>query len=127
MIKMRQKKANILTENLVFIIITLLFIATLFGFVSKSSSKLGLVEEAYAKKIALVLDSARPGTTIILDVGELLEKKDVDIANENVVVVNGNTVTVQLTKDSGHSYSFFTNVDVEINTYEDTSLHIIIK
>ena len=50
---MMNKKANILTENLIFIILNLVFFASMVGFIYLQSSSIHLTEESTAKKIAL--------------------------------------------------------------------------
>jgi len=117
---MIDKRGNILTENIVFLIITLLFIAMLFAFVAGASSKVSLVEEAQAKKIALILDSARPGTLIFLNIEDLLDKKEIGISDGEVVTIIGNSVKVQLSEDSGKSYSFFNAISPELKINQPT-------
>jgi len=112
------KRGNILTENIVFLVITLLFISMLFVFVARASSKTSLIEEAQAKKIALLIDSARPGTEILLNVKDVLEKKGVGIEDDDVITINGNSVVVKLNENSGKSYGFFNNVNPELKIDE---------
>lgn len=111
---MTKKKANLLTENVVFIIIAILFIGMLFTFITKTSSNSSLLEQAEAKKVALILDSARPGTNVYLNIDSLLENKQEGIEDSNVIRVDNdlNMVTVKLRQKSGYSYGFFNDVEV---------------
>lgn len=123
------KRGNILTENIIFLIITLMFVIILFVFVAGASSKTSLIEEVQAKKIALLLDSAKPETIILLNVNDVLDKKESGIEDKDVFRVSGNTVTVKLSGDSGYAYSFFNDaqVNIEIEESLDGFLKITIK
>ena len=62
-----KKRGQILVENIVFIILNLVFLTILILFIfSKSGSEANL-EEKYSKQIALIIDSAKPGMTIHLN------------------------------------------------------------
>jgi len=114
---MKNKKANVLTENVVFVIFTILFIAILFAFVARASSGVVRIEEAQAKKIALIIDGAEPGTNIVLNVQDVLKKKR-NIDNNKVFSVVGNRILVKLDSNSGYVYSFFNEVDVKFDLFE---------
>ena len=79
-IKPIRKKANILTENLVFIILNLAFIALLLTFVYTKTGSSAVLEEKYAKQIALIIDSAKPPMEVKLNMNRAK-----DVANENEV------------------------------------------
>jgi len=103
------KNAEILTENLIFILLNLVFFAILAVFIFIKADDPALMEEAYAKKIALVLDAARPGMEISLDMQKAIDKADKDYAGK-IVEITGNLVTVKLRQKGGYSYSFFNNI-----------------
>lgn len=122
---MVNKKGNILVENVIFIILNLMFLSMLILFLWNQGTGDSLVEETYSKEIALLIDSAKPVMEIKLNVDILKEK-----AEENgfdfskAVVVKDNFVNVKLSSEGGHKYSFFKDVDVrafpeenELNEY----------
>jgi len=76
----KRRKANILTENIIFIILNLLFLSILILFVFSKSGGAAVLEEKYSKQIALILDSAKPGMTIRLNMDDALNKKEKDFA-----------------------------------------------
>jgi len=104
------KKAEILTENLIFIILNLVFFSLLAVFIFIKSDSSSLVEESYAKKIALILDSVRPGMEVNLDMA-LANKKAKDYGGK-IVDIQGNIVTVKLSQKGGYSYSFFNEANL---------------
>lgn len=135
--KKRSKKASILLENIVFIILNLIFLTILILFIARQGSGAILLEEAYAKQIALIFDSAKSGMTISLDFEKGIEKikenfgenyyTNTNKFNSTIVTFKGNIVTVSLKEGSKYSYSFFNNVQLNKLSYyiEDGKLHFI--
>lgn len=108
------RKGNILTGNIVFLILNLVFISILIVFVFTKMGGAAVLEEKYSKQIALMIDSARENMVIELEMGDafkIAEKEN--IALENVVVIEGNVVTVNLRDKGGYSYSFFNDLDFD--------------
>jgi hypothetical protein len=106
------KKAELLTENLMFILLNLAFFAILAVFIFIKANDPAILEEAYAKKIALALDSARPGMNISLNMDKALSVKD-DAYTGKIVSIEGNVVTVKLRQKGGYSYSFFNDISLD--------------
>ncbi len=110
---LKSKKGNILISDVIFLVLTLAFIVMLFVFVSRQSSNTLLVEERTAKEIALAIDASDSGTNILKDMKKVLEKNE--LPNFPIEVNNAeNYVFVKLSENSGYSYSFFNDKDVEI-------------
>ncbi len=108
-----KKRGNILVENIIFIILNLIFLTILVLFLFSKISDVAILEEKYAKQIALIIDSAKPKMEINLDVEEMIkEAKDNSWELNNVITIDDNLVTVKLREKGGYSYSFFNNVDV---------------
>mgnify|MGYP001610502045 CR=1 FL=1 len=97
-------------SNVVFILLVILFFSILLTFVVKQSSKEYILEEQAAKKIALAIDAAKPGTQIFLNLANVLEKN----VRDEPITIQGNIVYVKLTEKTGYGYSFFNNVNVEV-------------
>jgi len=115
MFKKRNKKAAILMENVIFIILNILFLAILILFLLKQGQGAILLEQSYAKQIALLIDSAKPGMTIILDMSkakDLAEKNNIEF--KDIVTKIDNIITVKLSEKGGYSYSYFNDVDVSL-------------
>lgn len=108
-----KKQGNILTENVIFIILNILFLAILVVFLFSKMGNPAVLEEKYAKEIALALDSAKPGMIITLQMKDAIKSAQKENYNlDRIVRVGGNVVTVQLRQDVGYSYSFFNDVNV---------------
>jgi len=120
MFKKRGKKGAILMENVIFIILNVLFLSILILFLLRQGQGATLLEQSYAKQIALLIDSAKPDMTIILDMSkakDLAEKNGLEF--KYVVTNTNNVITVRLSEKGGYSYSYFNDVDVSL--YPDTS------
>ncbi len=113
---MINKKGNILTENIIFIILNLVFLSILIIFLFSKMGATAVLEEKYAKQIALILDSAEPGMIIHLnmkDAIKIAKKENRDL--NNVISIQNNVVKVQLGEEGSYSYSFFNDVDVSVH------------
>ena len=111
------KRGNILIENLIFIILNLLFLSILILFVLRQGNGEIVLEEAYAKQIALLIDAAKPGMVfrVNLDKGVKVAEKN-GVLNK-MIEIHDNIVTIKLSERGGYSYSFFN--DVAVNFYKD--------
>ena len=110
------KRANILTENIIFIVLNLTFLVILILFVFTRTGSAAVLEEKYAKQIALLIDAAEPGMSIHLNIEDAIktaEEKKIPI--DEIVKITGNLVTVKLENGVGYSYTFFNDVDVSAN------------
>ncbi len=112
----KNRGATILAENIIFIVLNLIFLAIIMVFLYSKMGDAAPVEERYAKEIALIIDSAKPGMEISINMQDALNAKDKDWGGK-IVTINGNTVTVQLREDGGYSYSFFNDVDFDYLYY----------
>jgi len=113
-----KKRGNILTENIIFIILNLVFIAMLIIFVFSKTGGAAVLEEKYAKQIALMIDSAKPRMVITLKMDDAMEQAIDNLGEKGInemVRITGNVVNVKLRDEGGYSYSFFN--DVEVNCY----------
>ena len=115
---LRNKKGNILTENIIFLILNLLFLAILIVFLFSKTGSAAVLEEKYAKEIALIIDSARPGMIITLEMEDAIETAmDEGFNPDDIVKIEDNIVTVQLRSNGGYSYSFFSDFEFdEVNS-----------
>jgi hypothetical protein len=107
-----EKKGQILIENVIFIVLNILFLIILILFLYRQGNGAILLEQSYAKNIALLIDSAKPVMELKLNMEDaitLAQKNGVN--REDIVKINGNVVTVKLSTSGGYQYSFFNNVD----------------
>jgi len=114
------KKGNILTENIIFIILNLVFLSILIIFLFSKMGAAAVLEEKYAKQIALILDSAEPVMIISINMEDAIKianKENRDL--NNIISIQDNVVKVQLREKGGYSYSFFNDIDPSI--YLNTS------
>ena len=107
------KRGELLIENIIFIVLNLIFITILVVFLFMKSGDTTLLEEKYAKEIALIIDSLSPVSDVEIDMSDALSKADENY-KDNMVNINGNIVTVKLTEKGGGSYSFFNDVNAKI-------------
>jgi len=129
MIRKKSDKGTILIENVIFIILNLAFITILILFIAKQGSGEALLEQAYAKKIALIIDASKTGTEIFLDMSDApgVSEEWWNDNYANAVKVDGNLVTVKLREKGGYSYSFFNGVTPIIDMNPEGKLYLVIR
>lgn len=121
-----KKRGTILIENIIFIILNLLFLSVLALFLIKQGSGVVMLEESYAKQIALLVNAAEPGMTLKINMDKakkISDKNGIDF--KEVLEINENTVVIKLSQESGYSYAFFNNVDVG-KPYPDGEFYIMV-
>ena len=69
-----------------------------------------VLEEKYAKQIALAIDAAEPGMVITLNMEDAIRKAEGERDIDKLVSIEENVVTVKLREKGGYSYSFFNDV-----------------
>ncbi|MBU1501459.1 MAG: hypothetical protein KJ905_01655 [Nanoarchaeota archaeon] len=112
---LKNKRGNILTENIIFIILNLVFLSILILFIFSKTGSPAVLEEKYAKQIALIIDSAEPVMAISLGMNDAVSSARGEGINlDDAVSIDTNIVTVRLRDGVGYSYSFFNDVDATI-------------
>ncbi len=124
------KKGDILTGNVIFIILNVIYLSILVLFLYNQGSGVILLEEVSAKQIALLIDSAQPGEFFYLNMEkayDVAKKEGVDFSK--IISKDSNLITVKL-KDvdnrKGYSYSFFNDVNVVITPIEDKKMYLFL-
>ena len=115
------KKSDTLMENLVFILLVIVFISIMYFAITRAGSQSGVYEQIYAKQIALMIDKAKPGIKIELDTFEMqrIARKNNFLGNLVNIDNDENKVNVKLIEGKGYSYYFFNDVDVGWNLKKD--------
>jgi hypothetical protein len=113
------KRGEILIENIIFIILNLIFLTILMVFLFSKMGSAAVLEEMYAKQIALIIDSAEPGMEIHLNMESAFDKREKEWDINKIVSKQENVVTVKLREKGGYAYSFFNKVDVNIYPDKD--------
>ena len=109
---MKNRRGVILVENIISIILNILFIIILSLFLFRQGNGAVILEQSYAKNIAFLIDSAKPIMEIKLNMEDALNLAEKNgISRDDIVKISGNLVIVKLGEKSSYQYSFFNNVD----------------
>ena len=120
-----KKRGQILVENIIFIVLNLIFLTILILFIYSKSGAEAVLEEKYAKQIALLIDSAKPEMEIHLNMEDAIKKSERNNwGKDKIVSISGNTVTVKLREKGGNSYSFFN--DIAVSAFPDEEKYIFL-
>jgi hypothetical protein len=103
-----------LMGRVIFIFLVIIFFAAMLFFVIRAGTQASVIEQVYAKQIALTIDNAKPGMEINLDISELYEVAEKNEFKGNVVTINNDEKSVMVTLASGRGYKFdfFNDVNV---------------
>lgn len=116
------KKGEIVLSTVIFIVLNLIFFSMLIFFVLRASTGVGVYEQVDAKQIALLIDAAKPGMELRLD---LAKEREMAVKNkqnpDNIVEIDNSEkkVIVSLASGKGYSYNYFMNYKVETEFEED--------
>jgi len=113
---MNKKGVKVLYSALIFTILNVIFIAMLFGFIFIRSNDVSLPQQAYAKQIGLLIDSAKPGTTLEIDIIEILrlaEKFNYDLENSVFINEEENEIKVQVTKNNAYIFKYYNGNELD--------------
>ncbi len=112
---MKNKKAvDILSENLVFLILILVFAFVLGLSIIRIESNTALYEKIYAKQLALLINKAEAGMEIEMDITRLnniakknkFDGKIIDIDN------NERKINIKLINGKGYDFYFFSDKEI---------------
>jgi len=130
MVFIKNKKANeTITEQVIFIVLNLMIFAALLFFVYRTSSSEAGIEENYAKKIGLAIDSLKPGTEMNISISEIynfLEKNKID---DQPILLDypNNLLTVKISSKTGYTFHYFSELKEGSVTIDKTNKLLIIK
>jgi len=122
---MRKKKGEMLMENLIFIILNLVFLGILVLFLINQGNGAIFLERSSAKQISLLIDASSLNSLLKLDFEKPMkaaEKNGVDIGDIVKIDNEKNLVTISLKEKSSYSYHFFN--DVKVESYPDGIYYI---
>ena len=130
--KNRKGDVEVLNSTIIFLILNVLFFAGMFLFVVEKTNSHAVLEEVYAKKIALLIDNAEKGITMNIDVKELYEAaKENNYPAGQVININNeeNKVTMKVKEGTGygHSYRYYTKTEEKILQEADGKTYIKLK
>ncbi len=117
---MNKRGESIVLKEVIFLILNVFFFGIFFFFVVNASSGALVLEQYYAKEIALVLNNAEPGTKIELNISDaysLATKNDIPL--EKMILIKDNKVVVQLSNSYTYSHTFFNDVNVVMSYSEN--------
>jgi len=121
-----KKAVEMLMNNVIIIVIIAVFFAFMFLFVGRAGAQVTIAEQTYAKQIALLIDNAKIGTIIDLDISELKiisEKNRKELDNAIIINNQDGKVRVALTSKGGYEFEFFNNADI-LWSINENNLHM---
>ena len=122
-------------SQIIWIVVFMMIFVISIVFINKAISGAFIYEEVYAKKIALIVDGARPESKFYIDVSDALEsvkKNKYNCAstseerNNDCFFIEGNNIRVKLFgADDGYEYAFFSDNKVDLVLIESQKILVI--
>jgi hypothetical protein len=106
------KRGIYLLGSVISIIIIVAFFSAMLFFVVRAGTQASVIEQVYSKQITLLIDNAKPGMTVNLDVSELYDAAEKNKYRGGVVVIDNQNkkVRVNVVQGRGYEFSFFNDV-----------------
>ncbi len=123
-----KKRGEIVWDNIVFLILTLIFVSSLYLVISKNSDRDFFYLKSFSKEIALLIDNAYPNETIVLDGRTFFDISDKkNILPENILKVDNDKNEIVLVFGEVNSkIPFFTNYNVSLY-FNNVRKEVILK
>lgn len=119
-----------LSSTVIFLILNVVFFAAMFIFIAWAGTGVSVKEQIYAKQIALLINQAKPGTNITMDISELYAIAEKNKYNGEVVRINPDIkeINVKLILGKGYSFRHFNSATITWGANkEDKKLYIQVK
>src|SRR3989344_2704648 len=113
---MDKKGTNVLLDNVVYVILAIIFFSMILYFLRNQWFQASFYENYYSKEISKVVNLAKPGDEIVLDVQkatEIAQKQSLRSFSEIFQFDNvNNEICVKLSAGRKKCYTYFNDVDV---------------
>ena len=113
---MNRKASETLWDNAIYFILAVIFFSGLMYYILNQKNGASIWEDYYAKEISRVINLAKPGDVITLDIHkatEIAQKNKLSSNSEIFTFDNkNNEICVKLSLGRKKCYSYFNNVDI---------------
>ena len=119
---------SLMFEMVIFLVVNVVFFIIMLLFVQSAGSKAFVYERVYSKELALLIDNAKPGMEIELDVSKYYEFAEKNKFTGKIIEIDNekNKVKIRLTQGGGYEYVFFRGLDVAWNIKKEEKSHLLI-
>lgn len=120
------KKAELTTEQIIFLVLNLLFFVLIFFFVWRAGNSLSAYEEFYAKKIGLALNELELNTEVHLSLKPLYDKMRRGTEKELIIEVKEGKLFLRASKNSkGFEYNLLRSIPMDLIIDPENKILII--
>ena len=122
---MVMNKKGVIVEEVIYVLLNIMFFGIMLFFIISQTNGKPVLEQAYAKEIAMLIDEASPRMTIFLEMQDAIEKaegKGIEriIQEEKLVQIvkideKEKKVFVKLGGNRGYSFRYFNSAKISCN------------
>lgn len=120
--RMNKRGDTLVIETVTFTLFNLIFFVGMLFYIYNAGNQNSILEQTYAKQIALLIDNAKPDMAILINVNNI---KEIALNNnyplDKIFSVNKQTnmIKVSLGRGGGYGYSYFSDYDVNLQLKDD--------
>ena len=117
-------------ETVTFTLFNLIFFVGMLFYIYNAGNQNSILEQTYAKQIALLIDNAKPDMAILINVNNIKEvalKNNQPLDKIFSVDKQTNIIKVSLGKGGGYGYSYFSDYDVNLQLKDDWLSVVVTK
>jgi hypothetical protein len=127
---MKKRGDTLLIETWTLVLFEVIFFVGMLYYIYTAGSQDSIIEQTYAKQIALLVDNAKPEMAILMnvkDINDIAKKNDYPLDKIFSVDKNTNTIRVSLAKGTGYGYSYFSDYDVNFQLKDEWLSVVVTK
>lgn len=119
---MYKRGDTLIIETVTFTLFNLIFFIGMLFYIYNAGNQSSILEQTYAKQIALLIDNAKPNMAILININNI---KEVALNNNQPldkifsVDKQTNMIKVSLNRGGGYGYSYFSDYDVSLKLKDD--------
>lgn len=127
---MNKRGDTLVIETVTFTLFNLIFFIGMLFYIYNAGNQNSILEQTYAKQIALLVDNAKPDMAILININDI---KEVAVNNnyplDKIFSVDKQTnmIKVSLGRGGGYSYSYFSDYDVHLQLKDDWLSVVVTK
>lgn len=113
--KMNKKGVEELFETVIYVILNILFFASMITFIARQANNTAFEEKFEARRIALIIDTIRPGTELTINLAKLFSRAEENNYRGGIIqlIKESNEIRITLAEGQGKKYRTITDLSLD--------------
>jgi cbb3-type cytochrome oxidase subunit 3 len=125
--RMNRKGDTLVIETVVFVLFNLIFFVGMLFYIYNAGNQNSILEQTYAKQIALLIDNAKPDSTIYVNIDKLISVANSNgVRPENIVRIDeaNKRVIVSLVDKKGYSMQYYSDYSLALTSANIVRIYV---